>query len=119
MFALVVRFDLKDMTAVDAFDALVAELLPEISVKEPGTLVYTVHSVTGAPLSRVFYECYANEEAFHTHGTYPHTRRFPGRAGDAARRETGGVAQAHWRAGLLSSSGVSSAGGCRGHQRAR
>jgi len=76
MFALVVRFDLKDMTAVDAFDALVAELLPEISVKEPGTLVYTVHSVTGAPLSRVFYECYANEEAFHTHGTYPHTRRF-------------------------------------------
>ncbi len=47
-----------------------------LTAKEPGTLVYPVHAVTDAPLSRVFYECYADEEVFHAHETYPHTRHF-------------------------------------------
>jgi len=76
VFALVVRFDLQDHAAAEAFDALVVDALPRIAADEPGTLVYTVHTVTDAPLSRVFYECYADEDAWRAHEAYPHTRYF-------------------------------------------
>ena len=76
MFALVVRFDLLDPASADRFDALVADLLPQIAAAEPGTLVYTVHTVADAPLSRIFYECYADRDAFDEHERQPHTRHF-------------------------------------------
>lgn len=76
MFALVVRFDLKDDEAAAAFDRLVAETVEEITALEPGTLVYATHTVTDAPLSRVFYEVYRDREAFEEHERRPHTRRF-------------------------------------------
>ena len=76
MFAIVVRFDLLDPAAAARFDALTADLLPRIAADEPGTLVYTVHTVNDAPLSRVFYECYADEDAWRAHEAYPHTRYF-------------------------------------------
>ena len=76
MFALVVRFDLHDAASADLFDALVRQLLPGIAAHEPGTLVYTVHTVVDAPLSRVFYECYADREAFDSHERQPHTAAF-------------------------------------------
>ena len=76
MFALVVRFDLIDRAAAERFDALVADLLPQIEAHEPGTLVYTVHTVLDAPLSRLFYECYADRAAFEAHEQQPHTRYF-------------------------------------------
>ncbi|WP_018682302.1 putative quinol monooxygenase [Actinokineospora enzanensis] len=76
MWALVVRFDLRDEQAARGFDALVAETLPEIVADEPGTLVYTVHDVADAPLSRVFYEVYADKAAFEEHERQPHTKRF-------------------------------------------
>ncbi|SDD93800.1 putative quinol monooxygenase [Actinokineospora iranica] len=76
MFALVVRFDLRDETAARGFDALVAETLPEIEAKEPGTLVYAVHDVVGASLSRVFYERYVDKAAFDFHERQDHTKRF-------------------------------------------
>lgn len=75
MFALVVRFELRDEAAAQGFDALVAETADGIA-GESGTLVYTVHGVEGAPLSRVFYEVYRDRAAFDAHEGYEHTRRF-------------------------------------------
>ncbi len=78
MFALIVRFELRDVESAGAFDRLVSETVPEIRVKEPGTVVYAVHPVEGAPLARVFYELYESREAFEAHEAAPHTRRFLG-----------------------------------------
>ena len=76
MFALVVRFNLVDDDAAARFDALVAELLPQIAAHEPGTLTYAVHTVQDAPLSRIFYECYSDRDAFEEHERQPHTAAF-------------------------------------------
>jgi quinol monooxygenase YgiN len=76
MFALVVRFYLRDEVAAEGFDALVAETAPLIRDAEPGTLIYAVHRVKDAPLSRVFYELYASREAFDQHESNDHTKRF-------------------------------------------
>jgi hypothetical protein len=54
MFAIVVRFDLRDETAARGFDALVEETVAAVQASEPGTFIYAVHRVEGAPLSRVF-----------------------------------------------------------------
>lgn len=76
MFALVVRFELKDDAAAQAFDELVAETNAAIAEHEPGTLVYATHVVQDAPLARVFYEVYRDREAFEEHERQPHTRQF-------------------------------------------
>ncbi|MPZ65665.1 MAG: antibiotic biosynthesis monooxygenase [Pseudonocardiaceae bacterium] len=76
MFALVVRFELQDAEAAEAFDRLVAETAPGIREQEPGTLVYAVHAVQDAPLSRVFYELYEDRAAFDAHEAQPQTKRF-------------------------------------------
>ncbi|MBB6121914.1 putative quinol monooxygenase [Nocardiopsis algeriensis] len=76
MFGLSVRFTLKDETAADGFDALVAETLPHIRRSEPGTLVYAVHTVEDRPLERIFYELYADRAAFEAHEEQPHVKRF-------------------------------------------
>lgn len=76
MFALVVRFDLHDTAAATAFDALVAEVLPQIAAHEPGTLVYATHVVEDEPLARVFYEVYADRDAHRAHEAAPHTAHF-------------------------------------------
>ena len=78
MFGLIVRFELRDVESAAAFDRLVAETAPEIRDKEPGTVIYAVHPVQDAPLSRVFYELYEDREAFEAHEAQPHTRRFLG-----------------------------------------
>lgn len=71
---LVVRFDLRDEGAAAEFDALVGRTLPAIVAEEPGTLQYAVHAVADEPLARVFYEVYADAEAFAAHEAAPHTR---------------------------------------------
>ncbi|MQA03242.1 MAG: antibiotic biosynthesis monooxygenase [Streptosporangiales bacterium] len=73
MFGLVVRFDLKDADAAAAYDALVAKTAPGIRDDEPGTLVYTTHTIDGEPLARVHYELYADRAAFEAHERAPHT----------------------------------------------
>ncbi len=75
MFALVVRFDLAPDGAA-SFDRLVAETVPLILAREPGTLLYVTHSVEGAPLARVFYEVYADRAAFDAHEDQVHVKRF-------------------------------------------
>lgn len=76
MFALVVRFYLRDEEAAEGFDKLVAETAPHIREQEPGTLIYTVHKVKDAPLSRIFYELYGSREAFDKHEENAHTKHF-------------------------------------------
>jgi hypothetical protein len=55
MFAILVRFDLKDEAAARGFDALAEETIAAVQALEPETLIYVVHRVEDAPLSRVFY----------------------------------------------------------------
>lgn len=75
MFAIAVRFDLKDEDAARVFDSLVPGMLDGIKEGEPETLVYAVHTVDDAPLSRVFYEVYASREAHAFHEANPSTHR--------------------------------------------
>ncbi|MEV0113376.1 antibiotic biosynthesis monooxygenase [Streptomyces sp. NPDC050844] len=71
-FALVVRFIGKDEESAEAIDELVADALPDIR-NEPGTLLYTNHSVVEQPESpsqkhvRVFYELYKDQAAHKAH----------------------------------------------------
>jgi len=76
MYGLVVRFDLKDAAAAQAFDELVAETGELIRTAEPGTLLYAINRVDDASLSRVFYEVYADRAAFEAHERTPHVKRF-------------------------------------------
>jgi|SRR5689334_24976228 len=76
MFALVVRFYLQDEEAAKGFDGLVEETAAKIQVLEPGTLVYAVHKVKDAPLSRIFYELYDSREAFDTHERQTYVKHF-------------------------------------------
>ena len=73
MHGLVARFDLQDASSAEAFDDLVARTLPLITGQEPGTLQYAVHAVEGEPLARVFYELYADADAFAAHEAAAHT----------------------------------------------
>lgn len=74
-YALAVRFTTRDADAAQQFDALVDRTLEGIR-HEPGTLAYVVHVPTDAPNDRVFYELYADEDAFQEHERQPHTRHF-------------------------------------------
>ncbi|MEV6165717.1 antibiotic biosynthesis monooxygenase [Streptomyces sp. NPDC052052] len=73
-YALTVRFTTRDADAAQRFDALVARTLEGIR-NEPGTLVYVVHVPENEPLVRVFYELYADYDAFQTHEAQDHTKR--------------------------------------------
>ncbi|MEV0260684.1 antibiotic biosynthesis monooxygenase [Streptomyces sp. NPDC050617] len=75
-YGLVVRFTLRDADAAAAFDALVARTLEGIEAAEPGTLVYVSHRLHDEPLTRVFYELYADRASFDAHERQPHIQRF-------------------------------------------
>ncbi|MBN9759256.1 MULTISPECIES: putative quinol monooxygenase [unclassified Pseudonocardia] len=76
MLGLIVRFNLKDAEAAQKFDALVAEISRQVESSEPGTLLYVVNTVEGAPLSRIFYEVYADGDAFEAHEATGHIKYF-------------------------------------------
>jgi quinol monooxygenase YgiN len=76
MFGLSVRFMCKDTPSAKGFDALVADTFPLIRDKEPGTIIYAIHTVEGQPLQRIFYELYQDRAAFDTHEEQPHIRHF-------------------------------------------
>lgn len=75
MFGLVVRFDLNASDA-NAFDALAVETLSQIKTSEPGTLFYGCHTISDEPNARIFYELYADREAFDAHENRSHVLRF-------------------------------------------
>jgi quinol monooxygenase YgiN len=80
MFALVVRFNIRDEDSARLFDKLTAEAVEKIKQNEPGTLLYATASVEGEPLSRVFYEVYADKEtAFQAHEVAPYVVEFHAR----------------------------------------
>jgi quinol monooxygenase YgiN len=62
-FGLVMRFELKNAAAAEAFDRLVAETTEHIRAAEPGTLMYVTNRVEDAQLSRIFYEIYTDPPA--------------------------------------------------------
>jgi quinol monooxygenase YgiN len=76
MFALVVRFDIRDAEAAAQFDALTSQAVEQIEANEPGTLVYATHQIQGEPLARVFYEVYADKAAFQAHEQAEHVKAF-------------------------------------------
>ncbi|MPZ85228.1 MAG: antibiotic biosynthesis monooxygenase [Actinophytocola sp.] len=76
MYALAVRFELKDEASAAAFDRLVELTGEGIRRIEPGTLAYVTHHVEGESLARVFYELYRDRAAFEEHERQPHTIRF-------------------------------------------
>jgi quinol monooxygenase YgiN len=76
MLALVVRLDMHDDEAAVAMDALLRDLVREVTANEPGALTYVVHAVEGEPLARVLYEVYADEEAFQAHQEAPYFQAF-------------------------------------------
>ena len=79
MIALVVRFEVRDEESARLFDELTARAVAEIEACEPGTLVYATHVVRDAPLSRLFYELYADEDAFQAHEDAQHVIEFHAR----------------------------------------
>lgn len=74
-FGLVVRFRLR-LGQEENFERLVAETVPRIHEKEPGTLLYLCQCVEGKPAERIFYELYRDRAAFEAHEEQVHTRRF-------------------------------------------
>jgi quinol monooxygenase YgiN len=76
MFAIVVRFDLRDEQAAAQFDAITAKLVGQVAANEPGTLLYLTHTVQDAPLARVFYELYRDQAAFEAHNASDHVKAF-------------------------------------------
>jgi quinol monooxygenase YgiN len=74
-YGLVVRFLLREGREA-AFDELMSRTVPAIAAGEPGTLVYTVHTVADEPRVRIFYELYRDRAAFEAHEEQPHTRAF-------------------------------------------
>jgi quinol monooxygenase YgiN len=77
MISLVVRFTLLP-DHLDAFDALVSDVIEQIDIHEPGTLVYLSHQRTDNLNERVFYECYQSEEAIQAHENQEYVKRFLG-----------------------------------------
>src|SRR5437016_13600232 len=75
MVALAVRFDLRPGTEA-AFDRLVEATTARIRAEEPGTLLYLCHRVRDEPDARVFYELYADRDAFQAHEVQPHIKEF-------------------------------------------
>lgn len=74
-YALHVRFTTRDADSAAQFDALVERTLEGIR-SEPATLVYVVHVPEDEPLVRVFYELYADYDAFQAHENQAHTKAF-------------------------------------------
>jgi quinol monooxygenase YgiN len=68
-------FTLLDDRVAD-FDRLAEQAAEEVRTAEPGTLVYVIHLVPNAPLQRIFYEIYRDQEAFDRHEGQPYMKRF-------------------------------------------
>ena len=63
---MVVRFTLREGHE-QAFDDMMERAVAKIRQHEPETLAYVVHHVEDEPLTRIFYELYANDAAFQHH----------------------------------------------------
>jgi quinol monooxygenase YgiN len=58
------------------FDRLTDQVVEQVRVHEPDTLVYVVHGVPSAPLQRILYEVYRDRAAHDDHTSQPYIREF-------------------------------------------
>jgi quinol monooxygenase YgiN len=58
------------------FDRLTDQVVEQVRVHEPDTLVYVVHGVPSAPLQRILYEVYRDQAAYDDHTSQPYIREF-------------------------------------------
>lgn len=75
MFALVIRLDLVDEKAADAFDRLTEEAVAQVTAHGI-PLTYATYRVDQEPLARIFYEVYADETAFKKHQQTDYMRAY-------------------------------------------
>jgi|GEM_PF-157146 len=79
MIAVVAKLKVLDGRG-DAFEAAAREMVATVGRKEAGrTLVYTLHRAVDDPLTFVFYEQYADDEALAAHRTSAHMAAFGGK----------------------------------------
>jgi quinol monooxygenase YgiN len=64
-----------------AMEKAAREMIAHVKAHEPGTLTYILHRSSGDPTEFVFYEVYANQEAFATHGGSEQMQKFFGLVG--------------------------------------
>jgi quinol monooxygenase YgiN len=62
--------------AAEEFERLAAEVVEQVKVREPDTLVYVMHGVPAAPMQRILYAVYRDEAAFDRHERQPYIRQF-------------------------------------------
>ncbi|RNL84437.1 putative quinol monooxygenase [Halostreptopolyspora alba] len=60
----------------DVFDDLAAEMVAEVTRREPDTLLFACHTVPSAPLQRIIYAIYRDQLAFEEHQQQPHIVEF-------------------------------------------
>jgi len=64
-----------------AFERAARDMIAHVKANEPGTLSYLLHRSTGDPTEFVFYETYADQGAFATHGGSDQMKKFGGAVG--------------------------------------
>src|SRR5262249_56008417 len=62
--------------AAEEFERLASEVVEQVRVREPDTLVYVMHEVPAAPMQRILYAVYRDEAAFDRHERQPYIRQF-------------------------------------------
>ena len=62
--------------AAEEFERLASEVVEQVRVREPDTLVYVMHGVPAAPMQRILYAVYRDEAAFDRHERQPYIRQF-------------------------------------------
>lgn len=71
MVTLIFRAKMKPGKEEDAIK-MMSSMVESVKAKEPGTLIYGFHRPQEDPSELVFYETYADDEAFKTHSSTPH-----------------------------------------------
>ena len=59
-----------------AFDRIAREAAEQVRAREPGTLVYVIHTVPKAPMQRIFYEIHRDRAACERHEQQSYIKRF-------------------------------------------
>jgi quinol monooxygenase YgiN len=75
LYGQIAIYTLLDETA-EEFERLASEVVEQVKVREPDTLVYVMHGVPAAPMQRILYAVYRDEAAFDRHERQPYIRQF-------------------------------------------
>jgi quinol monooxygenase YgiN len=75
LYGQIAIYTLLDDTA-EEFERLASEVVEQVKVREPDTLVYVMHGVPAAPMQRILYAVYRDEAAFDRHERQPYIRQF-------------------------------------------